>query len=135
MISPLCHSGSQKGQKVPQTKSRPQGVSLSVTNVRHTGFSWQIPGRAVLPSSPHGGEEEYNMRNDICMQTRQKRQTQKCATCVLNAQKTRYTPVKRDRKLPAFPEIPISETPQKRDTHLKNEIGMNFGNKFPPPLI
>ena len=27
------------------------------------------------------------------------------------------------------------ETPQKRDTCLKNEISMNFGNKFPPPLI
>ena len=26
------------------------------------------------------------------------------------------------------------KTPQKRDTRLKNEIGMNFGKKFPPPL-
>ena len=27
------------------------------------------------------------------------------------------------------------ETPQTGDTRLKNEIGMNFGKKFPPPLI
>ena len=27
------------------------------------------------------------------------------------------------------------ETPQKRDTHLKNEIGMSLGNRFLPPLI
>ena len=27
------------------------------------------------------------------------------------------------------------ETPQKRDARLKNEIGMNIGNYFPPPLI
>ena len=27
------------------------------------------------------------------------------------------------------------ETPQKGDTRLKNEIGMNLGNSFLPPLI
>ena len=29
----------------------------------------------------------------------------------------------------------MSETPQKRGTRLKHEIGMDFGNKFPTPLI
>ena len=101
----------------------------------------------------------------------------------LNRYKTRYTPVKRDRKLPALigfreksKECLASRTRSERDRneieiciiwghrgtrqgsipectktvligvpdvlkHLKNEmhawkneIGMNFGNKFPPPL-
>ena len=29
----------------------------------------------------------------------------------------------------------LNETPQKRDTRLRNEIDMNFGNESRPPLI
>ena len=42
---------------------------------------------------------------------------------------------KRDRKLPASPYIPFPETPQKRDTHPKNDIGMNFDDKFLPKFM
>ena len=51
---------------------------------------------------------------------------------------------KRGRKLLAFPQILFPEKPQKRDTRLKNKIGMYiyiyiffmyiFGNRFTPPL-
>ena len=72
--------------------------------------------------------ECHHISNGIFMRTRQK---QKCTTSVCNSSKTRYTPVKRDRKLPAFPYIPFRENkPQKRDTRLKNESGVNFGNSF-----
>ena len=45
----------------------------------------------------------------------------------------------RQGSIPVYWDFPFwsarcPETPQKRQTHLKNEIGMNFGNKFPPPL-
>ena len=33
-----------------------------------------------------------------------------------------------------FLKSPFPETPQKRDTRPKSEIGMNFGHKFQPPL-
>ena len=59
---------------------------------------------------------------------------QKCVTFVLNISKKRYTSGKRDRKLPAFPEIRLPETQQKRATRLTNEIGMNFCNEFRRPL-
>ena len=55
--------------------------------------------------------QQDQMSNSIFMN----KAKQKCATFVWNASKTRCTPVKREKKLPAFPYIPFPRTP-------KNEI-------------
>ena len=49
-------------------------------------------------------------------------QKQKCTTFGRNTSKKRYTPVNRDRKLPAFPQIHFPETPQRRDARLKTRL-------------
>ena len=65
-----------------------------------------------------------HMSSSFCMQAMQK---QKCGTLVCSASKTSYMPVARDRKLPAFPQIPFPRnTSRKRDARPKNEIGMNL---------
>ena len=58
--------------------------------------------KEVVGKARHEVWPGKQMRNRILVQTRQK---QKCATFVRNISKPRYTLVKRDRGLPAFPQI------------------------------
>ena len=95
----------------------------------------------VLPSRQEKSMQKTRERAKLHKRKSKNEQLHRCmqgknrkAPLVWNTTKTRYMPVKLDRKLPAFPETRFPETPRKRGTRLENEISRSFGNKFPPPL-